>query len=219
MRLFIRNPSWYRGHDEELRAELARAARAEPRMAHDQELLIEPPRHASEQGVEIPAHHLRGNLEDLARAIPLALAVIEEERWPDGQFGDALDQVMRHHGPIWERQREEERADPDHRLHDAHATLGLAQEQLVVALMREFAARGEVHRSVVDGGDIEFGLDRFRLEADDVTRAYAEAREARHAWIAVVEEHTRERGIDVDAWLDRARVRADQPEPEHGLGR
>jgi hypothetical protein len=42
--------------------------------------------------------------------------------------------------------------NPDRALHEAQATLGLAQERLTVALMRESAARGELQWSVADHG-------------------------------------------------------------------
>jgi hypothetical protein len=112
--------------------------------------------------------------------------------------------------------------DPDEPLLQAHADLAVAQERLMIALMREFAARAEVYRGIADNRTdaIEFGRDRLLVEARDVDEAYDDARRARQAWLDLVERRiTREeRQVLVlhepQWWLDRPRNRlAEQAEP------
>lgn len=103
------------------------------------------------------------------------------------------------------------------RCFEAHATLAIAQEQLMIALMRVFAARAELHRGIDDNRThaIQFGRDRLVGKAHDLDEAYEVARNARQAWLDVVERRmTREeRQVLVlrepQWWLERPDVLRD----------
>jgi hypothetical protein len=114
-------------------------------------------------------------------------------------------------------------SEPDESLFRTHADLAIAQERLMIALMREFAARAELHRGIDDNraGAIEFGVSRVLAEGHTVDEAYAVSAQARHEFLARVQERTwsPQHWVDIEAALRDPPVDREPPPHDHGLGR